>query len=581
MTFRTRLLVVSALTISLPVALVAWIVSDATRRAFEERDRERSSATAAQFQREFARRGREVAQRLERIAASGVMQAMAVDLAHPAADYGPYVEQAGALATEHGLDFLEITTSEGVIVSSAQWPARFGYRSQTPRRTGDAFLVREELSEGTALALMAVRPVQVGDARLFLAGGERLDVEFLSSLALPPGTRTFLYLNLQPEFRPESLVDASGRVKEAQSVRELVERVRADKTERAAVVDWSGDSELVHAVPLTGRDRELLGILFVATSRRPLLELVGFIRKLGFFAGAGGILLGLALGWWATARVTRPVKELAEAARHVAGGDWSARVDVRSTDEVGQLGAAFNHMTAELAAQRDRLVQAERVAAWRELARRLAHELKNPLFPLQITIENLQRSRALPAAGFDEVFEESTRTLLAEVGNLKTIVQRFSDFAKMPPPQLQPADLNEIAENALRLFEAQFERASIRLEKKLSPGLPKTGADPEQLGRAIRNLVLNALDAMPGGGTLGIRTLRQDGFVRLEVTDSGEGLTAEECERLFTPYYTTKRHGTGLGLAIVQSVVSDHKGKIAVESAPGKGATFRIDLPVA
>jgi signal transduction histidine kinase len=131
------------------------------------------------------------------------------------------------------------------------------------------------------------------------------------------------------------------------------------------------------------------------------------------------------------------------------------------------------------------------------------------------------------------------------------------------------------------VFEPQFERASIKLVKKLSPGIPKAVADPEQIGRAIRNLVLNAMDAMPEGGTLAAHTAAHESFVRLEITDTGQGLTAEECERLFTPYYTTKQHGTGLGLAIVQSVVSDHKGRISVESAPGAGTTFRIDLPMA
>jgi signal transduction histidine kinase len=581
MTFRTRLLLVSAITMSLPVALVAWIVSDVTRRAFEESGRQSAANIADQFRREFERRSTEVASRLQRIAASEAMRAIALDMARPDADYAPYYDSASLLAGEHGLDFLEIVGQEGAIVSSAQWPARFGYRSDAPRHAVEPFLAKQQLPAGTALGLMAVRPVVVGDATLYLAGGQRLDRQFLGSLALPAGTRAFLYLNLEPGFQPAALVDANNFVKDADKLRPLLDEVRAGSHERSAVVDWGQESDSVQAVPLTGRDKSLLGVFFVATSRGPLQQLVSFIRKVGFAAGAGGIVLGLVLGWWATARVTRPVKELADAARRVAAGDWSTRVAVHSGDEVGQLAAGFNRMTQQLAEQRDRLVQAERVAAWRELARRLAHELKNPLFPLQITIENLQRSRALPADEFDEVFEESTQALLAELANLKTIIQRFSDFSKMPPPQLQPCDINEVAANALRVLEAQFERASIAVVKKLTPELPQAMADPEQVGRAIRNLVLNAMDAMPGGGTLAIRTCRHEGFVRLEIADSGQGLTAEECERLFTPYYTTKQHGTGLGLAIVQSVVSDHNGRIAVESAPGAGTTFRIDLPVA
>jgi nitrogen fixation/metabolism regulation signal transduction histidine kinase len=297
---------------------------------------------------------------------------------------------------------------------------------------------------------------------------------------------------------------------------------------------------------------------------------------------AVGLLFGLMLSWWGAARVTRPVQKLAEGAQEVADGNWNARVNVRGRDEVGQLATSFNKMTEQLVEQRDKLVQVERVAAWRELARRLAHELKNPLFPLQLTVENLQRAREQDTEQFDEVFFESTATLRAELENLKTIVSRFSDFAKMPPPQFEPVDLNDLVRSAVKLFEPQLApvgRPPITPELYLDENLPRPQADPVLLRRALDNLILNSLDAMPAGGTLTVRTAQRSGAVRLEVTDTGQGLTPEECARLFTPYYTTKRHGTGLGLAIVQSVVSDHGGRIEVESAPGAGATFRIELP--
>jgi nitrogen fixation/metabolism regulation signal transduction histidine kinase len=235
-------------------------------------------------------------------------------------------------------------------------------------------------------------------------------------------------------------------------------------------------------------------------------------------------------------------------------------------------------MTHELVEQRERLVQAERVAAWRELARRLAHELKNPLFPLQITVENMQRARAGYPEQFDEVFREGTSTLLAELSNLKQIIGRFSDFARMPAPEMQPVNFNQLVTESMRLFEAQLAKAGIRAAAQLDPALRPVAADAEQMTRVLRNLILNAVDAMPEGGALTVRTMALGAGVRLEVSDTGQGLTPEECQRLFTPYYTSKTHGTGLGLAIVQSVVSDHKGRIAVESEKGKGTTFRIDL---
>jgi len=324
-------------------------------------------------------------------------------------------------------------------------------------------------------------------------------------------------------------------------------------------------------------------VLLVGSSRKELVTLNNFIRWLAILVGGAGIVLGVALSWWVAARITRPVERLAAGARRVAAGDWKTRVEVHSGDEIGQLATAFNDMTRQLDSQRERLLQAERVAAWRELARRLAHELKNPLFPMQITVENLQRARELSSEQFDEIFFESTATLRAELANLNAIIGRFSDFARMPAPQLQPVNVNETVRNAVKLFEPQFSplgRPPITPELFLDDSVALIQADPELLHRALQNLVLNAMDAMPAGGTLTIRTQNGHGAVRVEVTDTGTGLTEEECARVFTPYYTTKQHGTGLGLAIVQSVVSDHGGKISVESQPGCGATFRIELPL-
>jgi signal transduction histidine kinase len=181
-----------------------------------------------------------------------------------------------------------------------------------------------------------------------------------------------------------------------------------------------------------------------------------------------------------------------------------------------------------------------------------------------------------------EVFNESTATLKAELANLNTIVGRFSDFSKMPAPHFARVNLNESLRNAVRLFEPQFNevgKPTITPEFFLTEPLPDIDADPDLLHRAFQNLVLNALDAMPAGGTLTMRTSEHTGSVRLEISDTGKGLTPEECSRLFTPYYTTKQLGTGLGLAIVQSVVSDHHGTISVSSEEGRGTTFHIEFP--
>jgi signal transduction histidine kinase len=586
MSFRRRLLITLALIVLITVGSVSTVVSLRTRGAFERADRERTEALVAQFRREFTRRGDDVVRRVEAIAAGDTVSRMALDLSH-GTDSSAYVTEAKAVADSHQLDLLELVAADGTIISSAHWPARFGYKedvaSGLPAKGAKLRLV--PLPDGATLGLMAARAVNIGDKPLLVLGGQRLDREFISSLSLPAGMRALLYRNLQAGFSPQALTGPSGAMEGANAERlaPVITRVQQQGTDADQVVQWSADtadSEAFHAIPLKGENDALLGVLLVGSSRRGLIELQRHIGVFALIVGGAGILLAILLSGWVAARVTHPIERLAEAAREVAAGNWETQVEVASRDEIGQLAASFNSMTRQLLEQRDRAMQAERVAAWRELARRLAHELKNPLFPLQITVENLLRSRN--SAEFDEVFRESTATLLAELGNLKAIIGRFSDFSKMPQPQLQPVNVNEIVRQVVSLHDAQFHadgRSAINANLQLDDSLAPVDADPDLLHRALSNLVLNALDAMPDGGAITVRTSATAEHVRIEVSDTGSGLTREECQRLFTPYYTTKRHGTGLGLAIVQSVVSDHHGSISVDSTPGKGTTFRIDLP--
>ena len=578
MMFRTRLLLIFAVAITAAVGIVELIVSSRARRAFEDMEARRVNAIVAQFDKEFQRRGEEIVRTVEGIADSAAAREIAIT-----PDPSAYLTEAGNLASTDRLDLLELVASDGAIVSSAQWQARFGYKedwlvSEPDWHSRPAFLKREELPDAVTLALVAVRTVVAGDMKLYVAGGRKLDREFIGSLVAPKGMRVLLYRNLAPGFAPSELIDENGPVASSSLLRPLVEQVETQRREAFGTIGHGSSAETFHALPLQGRDNDVLGVLLVGNSRRDLVQLESSMLQTAVIVAVNGILLAIVLSWWATARITRPVQQLAESAGRVAAGNWGATVEVASRDEIGQLAAAFNRMTHELVEQRDRLVQAERVAAWRELARRLAHELKNPLFPLQITVENMQRARETFPEQFDEVFREGTSTLLAELANLKQIIGRFSDFAKMPAPEMQSVNLNDLVTETMRLFEAQLAKAGISASVHLDPALRPVQVDSEQMTRVLRNLVLNAVDAMPDGGTLTVRTAALAAGVRLEVSDTGQGLTPEECERLFTPYYTTKTHGTGLGLAIVQSVVSDHKGRISVESEKGNGTMFRIDL---
>jgi two-component system nitrogen regulation sensor histidine kinase NtrY len=590
--FRSKVFLIFLVTVLASVSLVAYGVSHYTRIAFEQRDHQLTEALAAQFRKEYNLRSEQIARQVKNIADAELTYRVAIDLAaRPNLDQSLYAHEAVGASQDHDLEFCEFVSSDGTIISSAQYPTHVGHKNEWVTQRKDwnetlPFLRREELPDSVALGVFAVRAVNGGnDKYLYIIGGKPLDSNFLSTLVLPAGLRALLYRNLDNNFVASNLTDTKGPIEHPEKLQPLIDQIRAQKQEVVATVNWDSDAasaETFHAIALPGRDGQLLGVLLVGSSRRELVLLTERIVAIASIVAAGALLAGLLISFWVATRITRPVEELAAGAREVAAGRWETRIDVRGIDEVGQLGIAFNDMTRTLATQRERLLQTERVAAWRELARRLAHELRNPLFPLQITVENLQRAKQLDAKQFQEVFNESTATLKAELTNLNSIVGRFSDFSKMPAPQFAQVDVNEALRNIIRLFEPQFNivgKPPITPEYSLTEPLPLIDADAVLLHRAFQNLVLNAVDAMPAGGTLALRTFENGNNVRIEISDTGSGLTAEECARLFTPYYTTKHQGTGLGLAIVQSVISDHHGTIRVTSEEGRGTTFHIELP--
>jgi len=587
MTLRNRLFALVAAVVAITVALVTWAVSTTARAAFEALDEERTRALVAEFRREFAREGEEVTRRVERIAASDELRRIALDIGKSGADSASYVDAAAPLAAASGLDVLDLVAADGTIVSSAHWPARFGYRHPwvTPSRESDVtsatFLEPVELPNETSLGLIVVRKVDAGLRRLYVTGG-RLDRHFLRSLQLPDGMRALLYRNLEPDVSRHRLIDASGRAADAGQLEPLIARVRQSGHEAHETVQWPDGPETLHAIPLRRRDGGVGGVLLVGSSGRELAAMVERIRLTGAALGALGMAIGFALSYVVAARVTKPVEQLADGARAIAAGDWNVRLGAaQASGEIGELATAFRTMATQLVDQRERLVQTERVAAWRELARRLAHELKNPLFPLRIAADNLRRAKPADPREFDEVFEESLTTFSIGLNNLNAVIGRFSDFAKMPAPHFEQVSPNDVVRQTLALIQPQLEakQPPITVTVDLDSTLGPVRIDPEQLGRAVHNLLLNAIDAMPEGGALAIRTRRSGETVRLEVADTGQGLTDEERRRLFTPYYTTKQHGTGLGLAIVQSVVADHNGKIRVESRRGEGTSISIELP--
>ena len=225
------------------------------------------------------------------------------------------------------------------------------------------------------------------------------------------------------------------------------------------------------------------------------------------------------------------------------------------------------------------LIRAQKVAAWREVARRLAHEIKNPLTPIQLCAERLRRhfSTAPPAA--KALVDECTETIVGEVESLKGLVDEFSQFARMPSPRTVPTDLSRLIADTIALYNGIF--SAVRIEQRFAPGLPLVRLDPEQIRRVIINLVDNAIEAMERRGEIVVETQLDtaNAIVRVIVADNGPGIPAGEREKLFLPYYSTKRRGSGLGLAIVRRIIAEHGGNIDVGDNTPRGTRFTIELP--
>jgi signal transduction histidine kinase len=290
-------------------------------------------------------------------------------------------------------------------------------------------------------------------------------------------------------------------------------------------------------------------------------------------------LLGAAIGYYMAERIGDPVNRLTRATRRIARGDFGARVAETSSDELRRLVADFNQMAADLERQRNELQRTHRLDAWAEMARQVAHEIKNPLTPIQLSSEHLMRVNKDKGEPLTPVLEECVTSILSQVKLLRQISAEFSSFASRPTPHPAPTSLAELIPSVVEPYIAGL-AGRVKIDVDVLESLPMVLVDRVLLARAITNMMENALHAMPGGGTLTIKAEAGASTVRLSVADTGSGMDPEALRRIFEPYFSTKATGTGLGLTIAKRNVELHGGQIYVESLPGKGTTVTIELPV-
>ena len=293
------------------------------------------------------------------------------------------------------------------------------------------------------------------------------------------------------------------------------------------------------------------------------------------------VLIAILVSFLLAEELMRPVANLEDATRRVAEGDFSVRIMARASDDLGILVMSFNRMVIELERNRRKLVQTEKIAAWQEIAQRLAHEIKNPLTPIRLAAERLRRRYSAGDDQFGETLNRSVQAIVREVETLSDLLSEFRSFSTLPEPSMEPLKLYELIQEVRDSYESyhEVEIDTAGVDQALS-----ITADRRQLKQVFSNLFQNAIDAMDGSGAIRLRndlvTKGESTYCRVQLEDTGPGIAPENREEIFNPYFTTKGHGTGLGLAIVERIIFDHDGQIWFETEPAVGTTFFIDLPV-
>jgi signal transduction histidine kinase len=446
---------------------------------------------------------------------------------------------------------------------------------------------RRELREAvTMLAAALHQPAVAG--RLAAIDPSELErmgagVTGLTDFAYSPGRRENVYLGARlVASTDQGLLDTDllptrmpGR-----AYHEVVLQGRAFHVETARA---GGHSVDVGYAPLRNPEsprNEVIGAVSVAMVHEGALQdrdqASVVTAVLGFYLAS--LVAAMALGSWLATRLTSPLRELRLATRRVAAGDLSEPVPGEGPGELGQVVEAFNSMTRDLADSREKLVRAEKEAAWRDMARQVAHEVKNPLTPMRLAAEHLRRAHEDESPQFDSILKRSVAVIIRQTENLRRIVTDFRDFARMPVQRREAVDLAALLRQVLDLYGGV---PGLTVAFDTDDDVPPVTADPDEMRRVLVNLAGNAVEALSGGeGTLTAGVRRDGDALVVTIADDGPGIPADVLPRLFEPSFSTKTGGTGLGLAICKRAIEDLGGTIDLTSQPGAGTTVTVRLPV-
>ncbi|MDF2771935.1 MAG: periplasmic sensor signal transduction histidine kinase [Geminicoccaceae bacterium] len=590
MSFRSRLLIAFALATIVPLGLLAFGVR-----------RQLTTRLVAQHQQRIQGLARVVAQDVDRESASIAARLASITRALRTDDRfrlgalrqdgdRAYVLDWGEQAMRTaGLSMMQLQDADGRIVSSGHFRNEFDrLEPELPssvRQAPNGVLVRARTPEGPFLALARVDSVRIGDRRFDLVGGVRVDSAFLQRFAREEGLVISL---VTPTDTLSSRTPLPSRAERGIAVvpkeGPLYREERDSSTSRAlrarsARNDRSGDVVAELALPYASIDDSLQVTPARLTIASTIPELDALRRDVDrWFLGALVLVVtaALVLAGWLSARLSGPLTNLAHAMSSIDLDSPDIAIAAGRDDELGTLARRLGAMSTRLRASAARLRQAERRATVGDMARQVNHDIKNGLIPIRNVLRHLVQVQEQDPGQLPTVFAERRATLESSVGYLDTLARNYARLT--PRVEHRAVDVNGIARE---IAASTATTGGINIRTRLADALPRANGDPVIVRRILDNLVRNAVESLDGkGGDVTITTARtREGAIRIIIDDTGRGMSEDELAHVFDDFYTTKPDGTGLGLSVVRRLTADLHGAVRVESAPGKGTTFTIELP--
>jgi signal transduction histidine kinase len=559
---RSRLILGTCLAAIIPLAVVTVILSRRIESMVRAQASDRLSAALGGLRAQLDADGQRIAGQLEILAADPLTKRLYLLRPVGTRDLADHLARQRTLL---GVDFLQVEDTTGVRVSeaSAGGDVVIGTISGSDSTGASAShgLATVQLDGHPALAMVAraIIPYE-GESVGRLIGGERLDAAFLGRLKRTAGVDLILR-------------DGEGAAIVATLAHADSTRALEGSVERSEIAGVRYLSRSLPLDPASPRGPAITGLVPTAASDRTIKALQWATLLLALI----GLGIAVILGALWSSQLSRPVEQLAAYSHRLAQGEWDEPLALESVRELETLVVALDRMRTDLRSYRARLVTSERQAAWSQMARKVAHEVKNPLTPIAISVADLKRSYEQKRPDFPQILDQAVRTVGEEVESLKRMLNEFSEFARLPAPRMAPCRISDLLGELRTLYAREVECG--RLAVPRPPREIEIQADAAQLRQAVINLVKNGLEAIPEGGRVTVTAAASGGALEIAVGDDGPGLRPEQRAQLFVPGFTTKAEGSGLGLTIVERIVNDHRGTIAVDAA-GAGTTFRIRLPI-